>query len=105
MKDLQREYQGLDFDQSGNLQRRIWTQICAKQTSFKRRTVLSLCSALAAVLIAVFVWEMLPAKASYLPSPGEMNRMQFAFYRELALPGQDLGISYDDFAPIQRRDL
>ncbi len=105
MKDWPREYQGLDFDKGGNLQRQIWTQICAKQTSFKRRTVWSLCSALAAVLIAVFIWKMLPAKTSYLPNPNEMNRMQFAFYRELALPGQDLGISYDEFAPIQRRDL
>ena len=105
MKDLQKEYQGLDFDQSGALQRRIWTQICAKNTSFERRTVWGLCSVLAAILIAVFVGELLPTKTSYMPSPNEMNRMQFAFYRELALPGQDLGISYDDFAPIQRRAL
>ena len=105
MKDIEKQYQGLDFDTNGELQRRIWAQICAKNTSFKGRTVWSLCSALAAVLIAVFVWEMLPTKASYLPSPNELDRMQFAFYRELALPGQDLGISYDDFAPTQRRNL
>ena len=105
MKDIEKQYQGLDFDTNGAMQHRIWTQICAKNTSFKRKTVWSLCSAAAAVLIAVFVWQMLPAETSYLPSPDEFNRMQFDFYRELALPGQDLGISYDDFAPVQRRNL
>ena len=57
------------------------------------------------IIIALVVWQMYPAEPAYLPNPNEFNRMQFAFYRELALPGQDLGISYDDFAPIQRSDL
>ena len=105
MNDLQEKYQGLDFDSTGALQHRIWTQICAKKTSFKRKTVWILCSATATILLAVFVWQLLPTKDPYLPSPHEMDRMQFAFYRELALPGQDLGISYDDFAPTPGRDL
>ena len=105
MKDIEKQYQGLDFDTTGILQRRIWTQICAKNTSFKRRTVWRLCTVATAILVAVVIWKMYPAESAYLPNPNEFNRMQFAFYRELALPGQDLGISYDDFAPIPRRDL
>ena len=105
MKDIEKQYQGLDFDTNGALQRRIWTQICAKKTSFKRSTVWRLCTVATAILLAVIVWQIYPVKSSYLPDPNEFNRMQFAFYRELAMPGQDLGISYDDFAPIQRRDL
>lgn len=105
MKDIEKQYQGLDFDVNGTLQRRIWTQICAKNTSLKRKTVWKLCTIAAAILIAVTVWHVHFAKSAYLPSPNEFNCMQFAFYRELALPGQDLGISQDDFVPTRRRDL
>lgn len=105
MNNIEQEYQELDFDTEGNLQRRIWTQISTKNNSFKERTVWRICIVATTLLIAVIVWQTLPAKSSYLPNPDELNRMQFDFYRELALPGQDLGISYDDFAQIQERKL
>ena len=44
-------------------------------------------------------------KGFLLAKPQRTKPYVFAFYRELALPGQDLGISYDDFAPTQRRNL
>ena len=104
MKDIEKQYQTLNFDTEGILKRRIWAQICAKESSFKRTTV-RVCLAAAAIVLAVIVWQMRPTKPAYLPSPDELNRMQFNFYRELALPGQDLGISYDDFAQTQRSNL
>jgi len=98
MKNIEQQYQALNFDINGTLKRRIWAEICAKENSFKRTTVRRFCIVAAAVLLAVIAWQMLPAKPAYMPRPDELNRMQFDFYRELALPGQDLGISYDDFA-------
>ena len=96
-QQVRQQYSTLDLDPNGALQRDVLEQICAKKISFKRKTVWGLCAAGAAALMAVVVWQTLDQSPAYLPNPGEFNRMQFAFYRDLALPGQDLGISYDDF--------
>ena len=50
-------------------------------------------AACAAALAVAFMWLSQPAASPYLPDPAEFDRMNFTFYRELALPGQDLGIS------------
>lgn len=98
-------YQQVDLDESKALQHKVYKQICAEKNSFKRKTVWGLCAAGVAVLVFLSIWQLTAHQSTYLPDPGEFNRMQFAFYRELALPGQDLGISYDDFpqeVPITR---
>lgn len=97
-EQMKQQYQALDMDPTGVLQQQIREQICARSSSFKRKTVWGLCSAAAmAVLIAV-VWQATAQSPAYLPHPGEFDRMQFAFYRDLAFPGQDLGISYEQLS-------
>lgn len=91
-------YKQLDLDENQILQRKIRKQICAKKESFKRKTVWGLCAAGAMAAIVLAILQLTPHQPTYLPDPAAFNRMQFAFYRELALPGQDLGISYDDFS-------
>ncbi len=92
-------YQQMDLDPQQKLQTKIHEQICAKKDSFKRKTVWGLSAAcVVAALVMLAVWFSAP-DTPYWPDPQEMDRMNFAFYRELALPGQDLGISYDDFPP------
>ena len=98
-EQIKQQYQTLDMDPTGVLQQQIRAQICARRTSFKRKTVWGLCSAMAMVLLAVIVWHTWEQSPAYLPNPREFDRMQFAFYRELALPGQDLGISYEELSP------
>ena len=96
-KSLHERYLQIDLDENDFLQRKIYEQICAKKHSFKRNMIGGLCAAGAAAAVLIAVWLFLPHKTTYLPDPAAFDRMQFAFYRELALPGQDLGISYDDF--------
>ncbi len=98
-EQMKKQYQALDMDPTGVLQQQIREQIGARRTSFQRKTVWGLCSAMAmAALVAVAVWQGMAQRPTYLPNPREFDRMQFAFYRELALPGQDLGISYEQLS-------
>ena len=101
-QQLKQQYSTLDLDPKGALQQDVLEQICARNTSFKRKTIWGVCTACVAVVVALIAWHSLDQTPAYLPNPGELNRMQFAFYWELALPGQDLGISYDDFSQEAR---
>jgi hypothetical protein len=96
-EQIQARYAQMDLDENEILQHRIHEQICAKKSSFKRKTVWGLCAAGIAAAVLIIIGQFIPQQPAYLPSPAEFTQMQFAFYRELALPGQDLGISYDDF--------
>ena len=87
--------QEVDLDPQCHLQYKIQNQICAKKYSFKRKTVWACSAVLMAVSAVLFWWPR--TSSPYLPDPAEFNRKNFAFYRDLALPGQDLGISYADF--------
>ena len=106
-QQVKQQYSTLDLDPNGALQRDVLEQICAKNTSFKRRTIWGVCTACAVIVMAVIAWQTLTPAPAYLPDPGEFSRARFAFYRDLALPGQDLGISYDDLPQeaLERRDL
>lgn len=97
-QEMENLYRSMDLDPAGVLQQKTFQQICAKKTSFKRKTVwgLSFACAAACVWLLIGVWQN-AKDVSYLPDPAEFNRMNFAFYRDLALPGQDLGISLEDF--------
>ena len=94
---LQTRYQQMDLDRNNVLENKMYRQICAKKNSFKRKTVWGLCAAGATAAVLIIVLQVIPHTPTYLPDPGAFDRMQFAFYRELAVPGQDLGISYEDF--------
>ena len=99
-EQIQARYAQVDLDEKNILEQKMYGQICARNNSFKRKTVWGLCAAGAAAAVLMAVLQFLPQhEPTYRPDPGAFDRMQFAFYRELALPGQDLGISYDDFAP------
>ncbi len=92
-QELLQQYRRMDLDPQQVLQDKVYQQICAKKYSFKRRLVWGFSAACAAALAVAFMWLSQPAASPYLPDPAEFDRMNFTFYRELALPGQDLGIS------------
>jgi len=95
-EEICKMYEALDAGDNKEVQRRIYNQICAKKTSFKRKTIWGACAA-AGVCVVFFTWWLpLQRTPAYLPNPAEFNRMQFAFYRELALPGQNLGVSLEE---------
>lgn len=97
---LARRYRQMDLDPCRILQDKTYERICAKNHSFKRKAVWVMSAACAACVLALAVWWPRAADGPYLPDPAEFNRMNFAFYRDLALPGQDLGISYDDLPSL-----
>ncbi len=98
-QQLIQSYQQLDPDPQQVLQDKLYQQICAKKHSFKRKTVWGLCAVCAAVVMVVCVYMFRPAEPPYLLDPADFNQMNFALYRELALPGQDLGISLEELSP------
>ena len=95
-------YQQIDADETGQIQHRIYEQICAKKHSFKRKTIWGL--GVVAVAAIVFIVVGLPRlqEPLYLPNPADFNRMNFAFYRDLADDGYlwEKGIT-QPFPPIQ----
>ncbi len=97
-QELLQQYRQMDLDPQQVLQDKVYQQICAKKYSFKRKTVWGFSAACAAALAVMCVWLLQPAETPYLPDPAEFDRMNFAFYRELALPGQDLGISESELS-------
>ncbi len=106
-QQVKQQYSTLDLDPNGALQQHTLQQICAKDTSFKRRAIWGVCTTCAVIVMAIIAWQALTPAPAYLPDPGEFSRARFAFYRDLALPGQDLGISYEDFSQeaYERRKL
>lgn len=95
-KGIYKMYGELDADENKTVQRRIYNQICAKKTSFKRKTIWGACAVAGVCVVFLICWLPIQRTSAYLPNPAEFNRMQFAFYRELALPGQNLGISLEE---------
>lgn len=99
---IYKTYEQLDADETGTVQRRIYNQICAKQPSFKRRTIWGACVAVAACAVFLTCWLPTQQAPAYLPNPAAFDCMQFAFYRELALPGQNLGVSLEELTQTAR---
>ncbi|MBO4675804.1 MAG: hypothetical protein J5601_06965 [Elusimicrobiaceae bacterium] len=100
-KKISEVYQQIDADETGQIQRRIYEQICAKKHSFKRKTIWGLGIA-AAVIAFIAVGLPLLQEPPYLPNPADFNRMNFAFYRDLAYDGYSWEMaSTQPFPPIQ----
>ena len=82
-KQISDAYQQIDADETGQIQHRIYEQICARKHSFKRKIMWGLGVA-AVVIVFVAMGLSLFQEPLYLPSPAEFDRMNFAFYQDLA---------------------
>ena len=83
-KQISEAFQQIDADETEQIQRRIYEQICAKEHSFKRTIIWGLGIVAAAVIAFVVVGLPRFQESPYLPSPAEFDRMNFAFYQDLA---------------------